>query len=215
EPEREARKTASSLEIWVNGQPFKTIELTGTENRWSPITVDLTERFAMGRNQVELRCLQPVALMSVQLMTSLYVPWTVEPGKVAQKSPDLNFDVAFDKTETVIGDVVTCRVGYERKDRGNGMLLAEIGLPPGVEVDRESLAQALRKQARGGQSFDIQPDRVVLYLWPWRNEKNTLEFTFRPRFAMKAKTVRSLLYDYYNPDAQVLIAPARFVVREK
>lgn len=215
EPEREARKTASSLEIWVNDQPFKTIELTGTENRWSPITVDLTERFAMGRNQVELRCPQPVALMSAQLMTSLYVPWTVEPGKVAQKSPDLNFDVTFDKTETVIGDVVTCRVGYERKDRGNGMLLAEIGLPPGVEVDRESLTQALRKQARGGQSFDIQPDRVVLYLWPWRNEKNTLEFTFRPRFAMKAKTVRSLLYDYYNPDAQVLIAPARFVVREK
>ncbi|HNJ42915.1 MAG TPA: hypothetical protein PKZ53_20700, partial [Acidobacteriota bacterium] len=124
EQEREARKMASALEVWVNGQPFKTIDLTGVENRLSPITVDLTERFTSGRNQVEVRSQQPVALMSAQLMTRLYAPWTVEPGKVAHQSPDLNFNVNFDKIEATLSDVVTCRVDYERKDRGNGMLLA-------------------------------------------------------------------------------------------
>ena len=89
-------------------------------------------------------------------------------------------------------------------------------LKPGKSIGSGCRYQLRQLKAKcEGQSFDIQPDRVVLYLWPWGNEKNTLESTFRPRFAMKAKTVRSLLYDYYNPDAQILIAPARFVVRER
>jgi hypothetical protein len=31
---------------------------------------------------------------------------------------------------------------------------------------------------------------------------------------MKARTAQSVLYDYYNPDEQVVLEPASFVVRQ-
>jgi hypothetical protein len=40
-----------------------------------------------------------------------------------------------------------------------------------------------------------------------------LTFAFRPRYGLKAKTAPSLLYDYYNPDARVVLPPADFVVQ--
>jgi hypothetical protein len=33
-----------------------------------------------------------------------------------------------------------------------------------------------------------------------------------PRFAMKAQAAQSTLYDFYNPDSRVVLAPERFVI---
>ena len=89
------------------------------------------------------------------------------------------------------------------------MMLAEIGLPPGADVDRESLQQAMGNS--GVSEYDVLPDRVVVYLWP-RAGGSKFNFTFKPRLAMNASAAPSILYDYYNPDAHATVAPARFVV---
>ncbi len=60
--------------------------------------------------------------------------------------------------------------------------------------------------------YDILPDRVVVYLWP-RAGGVKFDFKFRPRFGMKAKTAPSIVYDYYNPEARAVVAPARFTVQ--
>jgi hypothetical protein len=59
--------------------------------------------------------------------------------------------------------------------------------------------------------YDILPDRILAYLWP-RAGGTGFSFSFRPRFAMRAKSAPSLLYDYYNPDARTVVAPATFRV---
>ena len=60
--------------------------------------------------------------------------------------------------------------------------------------------------------YDILPDRVIVYLWP-RAGGTKLDFQFRPRFALRAQTAPSLVYDYYNPEARAIAAPTRFVVK--
>lgn len=113
-------------------------------------------------------------------------------------------------TESKIGDVITCHVEVDRfGSAGYGMLLAEIGLPPGADVDRASL-EAARKNS-GITQYDVLPDRVVLYLWP-RGSSVKFNFQFRPRFGMAAKTAPSVMYDYYNPDARVVLPPVKFRV---
>jgi hypothetical protein len=37
------------------------------------------------------------------------------------------------------------------------------------------------------------------------------EFQFRLRYGMDAMTASSLLYDYYNPEANATVVPVRFV----
>ena len=92
------------------------------------------------------------------------------------------------------------------------MLLAEIGLPPGVDVDRASLETAMRGSDCSISQYDVLPDRVVVYLWP-RAGGSSFSFKFKPRLAMDAQSAASTVYDYYNPAARAISAPSRFVVR--
>jgi hypothetical protein len=62
------------------------------------------------------------------------------------------------------------------------------------------------------EKFDVTPDRVVMYLWPAAGGVD-FSFTFRARLRMSALAQPSVLYDYYNPDERVSLAPVRFVVR--
>jgi len=80
---------------------------------------------------------------------------------------------------------------------GYGMLLAEIGLPPGADVDRASLESAMKSSGWTISQYDVLPDRVVVYLWP-RGGGIDFDFKFRPRFALTAKAAPSVVYDYYN-----------------
>jgi hypothetical protein len=92
------------------------------------------------------------------------------------------------------------------------MLLAEIGLPPGAEVDRNSLEQAMKSAGWELNQYDILPDRLIVYLWP-RAGGTKFSFTFKPRFGLRALSAPSILYDYYNPDAHAVVQPAQFTVQ--
>jgi hypothetical protein len=82
-------------------------------------------------------------------------------------SSGLRYSVQYSATGGKAGDEITCYVSAERRGfRGYGMLLAEIGLPPGAEADRESLEHAEQNPQSGIGRYDVLPDRVVFYLWP-------------------------------------------------
>jgi hypothetical protein len=124
----------------------------------------------------------------------------------------LKLRVNFDKTGAKIGEEITCTVEAERVGfRGYGMMLAEIGLPPGADVDRASLERAIQA-ASGLDQYDVLPDRLVVYLWP-RAGGSRFQFKFRSRFGIAAQTAASLVYDYYNPEARAVVAPTKFNIK--
>jgi hypothetical protein len=147
----------------------------------------------------------PVA--SLQVVTTYYVPWQ------ARENQHLRLRTEFDRTETKVMEEITCRVKAERLGSwGGGMLVAEIGLPPGVEVDRSSLDAAKVGSGWGLGRYDVLPDRVVVYLSP-KSSGTEFSFKFRPRLAMTAKSASSTIYDYYNPEATAVVAPTKFTVK--
>ena len=90
------------------------------------------------------------------------------------------------------------------------MILTEIGLPPGADVDRASLEKA--KTEEKFSSYDVLPDKIVVYSWTNSAPMN-FKFKFRPRFGMNAQTAPSIVYDYYNEQARTTIAPVKFLVK--
>jgi hypothetical protein len=76
-------------------------------------------------------------------------------------------------------------------------------------IDRSSLEEA--ETAPGVFGYEIQPDRVVFYLWPNAGGA-TFAFNFRMRYHIEAMTSASNVYDYYNPEANATVAPVRFTV---
>ena len=125
----------------------------------------------------------------------------------------LRLTTTFDKNTAKINEDIVCHVSAERVGfSGYGMMLAEIGLPPGADVDRASLESAMKGSDWAIGQYDVLPDRVVVYLWP-RAGGIKFDFKFRPRFGLTAKAAPSIVYDYYNPLARAVVAPAKFVVR--
>jgi hypothetical protein len=106
------------------------------------------------------------------VLTDYYVPWThtATPENSQhqdQASDTLRLRVQYDKRNVKASEEVRCDVEAERIGfRGYGMMLAEIGLPPGAEVDRDSLETAAKKSGCEMNHYDVLPDRVVVYLWP-------------------------------------------------
>jgi hypothetical protein len=209
---------ATTAEILLNGRHINTVTLPPSHELSNPIIVDLTSYLKTGNNRIEIKRPSGAALASAQLVATHYLPWAkslateAENLKVGAKRA-LRLVVSYDKPEAKIGEDITCRVEAERIGfAGYGMLLAEIGLPPGADVDRASLELAAQNAGYDINHYDVLPDRVVLYLWP-RAGGVKFAFKFKLRYGVQAMTNASSLYDYYNPEARAVVAPTRFVAR--
>ncbi len=216
-----AARTANTLpaaEIIVNGRSVKSVELPAPNRLAGPMTIDLSQFVQAGTNRVEIRRARGSSPASVQAVATYYLPWresvaTQNANWRANGSTGLRLVTKFNKTESSISDQITCHVEAERIGfSGYGMMLAEIGLPPGADVDRASLDQAMKGADWSISQYDILPDRVVVYVWPHAGGTK-FDFKFRPRFGLNAQTAASIVYDYYNPEARAIVAPTRFVVK--
>ena len=204
------------ISIYVDGKPGPELSAPSNARQLTPQRADLTPFLPPGKHTVELRG-GSSASSSVYVNASYYLPWTdpavTGPSVGRSTAESLRYSIQFDRANASPGDVIHCTVHAERIGfRGYGMMLAEVGLPPGADVDRASLDSAVSTASWDLQSYEIQPDRVVFYLWP-RAGGTTFSFAFKPRFRMSAQSSESVLYDYYNPLARTSVSPTRFTVR--
>jgi len=168
---------------------------------------DALRGLSSGRHRLEIRSGGSDWTL-VQATVRYAAPWDA-PSPSSAPAEGLVFERHCGPADVSVGQPVRCWVRAGRRSlRGLGMLIAEIGLPPGAQVDRDELEREVDR-GRGLDHYQIRPDRVVLYLWP---RARVLELTvpFTPRFAADAQSVRSVLYDYYNPDERTVLRPERF-----
>jgi len=207
---------ASEASILVNGRAVRAIHLPNAQDAVGPVTIELADEVTKGANKIEVVRPGGAAAMNAAVITSYYLPWaeseaTAQENFKTGEKRALRLKVAYDHNDAHVGERVHCNVEAERIGfRGYGMMLAEVGLPPGAEVDRASLD--LAEAAPGVSGYEIQPDRVVFYLWPTAGG-SSFSFDFRMRYRIEAMSAPSLVYDYYNPEANASVAPVLFKVR--
>jgi hypothetical protein len=214
--ERDPRASMENkADVFVDGKFINSISLPNENELTDPLIVDLSNFINEGNNRIEVRREGNIAPASAQVVMNYYVAWEqFNAERVKQTNSSLlRLSVNYDKPNAEITETITCNVEAERIGyRGYGMLLAEIGLPPGADVDRQSLEDAMKESGWSFTRYDVLPDKVVAYLWPSAGGVK-FNFKFKPRYGIKAKGSPSQLYDYYNPEARVVIAPIRFVVK--
>jgi hypothetical protein len=199
-----------NLQVVVNGAPMNDIPVAA--DRVEPVIVDLAGKLSAASNSIEVRGAAATPLMA-QLVATHYIDWRDSKSTNLDigASRALRLDYKCDKLNPIVMEEVNCSVEAERIGfRGYGMLLAEIGTPPGADVSRESLEAALQNDSLS--RYDILPDRIVLYLWSKAGGAK-FNFKFRPRYRINAQTPASIVYDYYNPEAHATISPLRFVAK--
>ena len=205
---RDDAAKAADVEVQVNGASAGKVVLPAGRSVRAPLVVDIARFLHPGANQVSLTGFGDRA-QQVQWTAAWYEPWE---GKRPAKEMDM--EVRFSTLNAKVTAPVECDVAISRPSfRGYGMMIAEIGLPPGAEADRGVLEDLIANSKNGVDSYEVAPDRVTFYVWP-RAADVKFRFLFRPRYAMKARAAASVLYDYYNPDERVVLVPERFVVAQ-
>ncbi len=197
--------TGEKTAIFINGEKVQEIPID-EKSLANPFVLDISQHLEANENTIEIKGTGNSRLTMAQIVSSHFSAW--KDAKL--DSPFFDLKVVFDKTEAKIGDEITCAVEIERKNNADGMILAEIGIPPAVDVDRNSLERA--KAENSLSSYDILPDKIVIYYWAGRGKKS-FSFKFKPRYGINALNATSTVYDYYNPEARATIAPIRFTVK--
>lgn len=209
---------ATKAEVFVDGVSAGVITLPPAGEIAMPVETNLSRFLASGAHRVEVKQASGAARASYQMVANYYIPWSntnigTDLHHESSSNEAVRLAVNYDKQDAAIGDVVRCSVDAERMGfRGYGMMLAEIGLPPGAEVDRASLERAMRDSGWQINQYDVLPDRVIVYLWPYAGGTK-FTFDFKERYGVNALTTASTLYDYYNPDARAVVQPVRFTVK--
>jgi hypothetical protein len=182
----------------------------------APRSLDLTNLLKLGHNELAFTSDHDAPLASAETTASYYIPWA-ESAKPTQTKTQTGKDYGLDfgyrcaVDNAKVGQPIDCTVDARRFGSSSyGMLLAEVGLPPGADVDRASLAKLLDNWTIS--RYELQPDRIVFYIWSWRAEGTHFSFRFTPRYVIHAKAAPATLFDYYNPDLKTVLAPQTFSV---
>jgi len=221
EKELAARSGGAEFTLSVNGAVLDAAGGQEPQNNArllnAPQTIDLTSLLKPGQNTITFAGKGDVALASAEATAWFYTPWpSSETSEATQtrtgKDYGLDFNYSCATGDLKVGQPVDCTVGARRfGSSGYGMLLAEVGLPPGADVDRASLGKLLDSWTIS--RYELEPDRIIFYLWSWRAEGSHFDFRFTPRYAIHAKAGPATLFDYYNPDLQITLIPQVFEVK--
>ncbi len=204
-----ANRTA---EVFVNGQKVQDVQLPPSNQLAFPLSVDLP--VAALENKVEVKIGGNASAVMAQIVSNHYISWadSLADGRNINQSRQLRLDYNCDKSTAKPLEEINCHVEAERIGfRGYGMLLAEIGIPPGADVSRESLEKA-KENNWNFSRYDILPDKIIVYLWSQAGGTK-FDFKFKPRYGINANSAPSIVYDYYNPEAKATVAPLRFTVK--
>jgi alpha-2-macroglobulin-like protein len=204
-----------SFHLTVNGTAMNA-EALKTDPRLleAPRTVDVTAMLKPGMNTLVFSSAGDAALASADATANFYVPWKGDAATIkTQTGGDAGLDFGYScaANDAHVGNAIECSVRARRfGSQSYGMMLAEVGLPPGAEVDRSSLARLLDEGTIS--RYELQPDRIVFYLWSAQAAGSHFTFRFTPRYTIHAKAAPATLSDYYNPDLNVVLAPYLFSV---
>ncbi|MFO0744945.1 MAG: MG2 domain-containing protein [Myxococcota bacterium] len=170
--------------------------------------VDLSEQLAEGDHEVTLDYTGTGNLMW-QVSGQHWLPWSAVP---ADPPSPLSIDVEYDKTHLTTDDVINVTVTVSNSDPDTtGMMMAEVGLPPGFDLDTTALDALLGK----GQvaRYDKTALRLVVYLEPIApNAPATFGYALRARYPLEATAPESETYLYYDKSVRAGSGPVGLVV---
>jgi hypothetical protein len=222
--ERGAADTRGTLEVIFNGKPVEKLTLTPENN-------DLLHQFVFkgsdakggdakglspeGANTVEIR-FEGKGGLAYQVVGSYFLPWDEKPANEA-----LSIDVTYERTQLAQDDIVTATATIRSNlSKSANMVMVDLGIPPGFDLLSEDLQVFVEKTANNKsgrlEKFSLTATQAILYfnsLGP--GETVTLHFRLRAKYPIRARTFKSRVYEYYDPDVSSVARPVLLEVRQR
>jgi hypothetical protein len=216
--EKGAADVQGRLEVLLNGKSVRKLTLTPENN-------DLLHQFVLkgleskgsgaeGANTVEIR-FEGKGGLAYQVVGSYFLPWDEKP-----LNEPLSINVAYDRTRLAQNDIATATATITNNlTKSANMVMVDLGIPPGFDLLSEDLQTFVEKTADQKsarlEKFSLTATQAILYfnaLAP--GETVTLHFRLRAKYPIRARTFRSRVYEYYDPDVSSVARPVQLEVRQ-
>jgi hypothetical protein len=200
-----------SLQVMLDGREVKTLNLTAGNN-------ELLHQFVFKGidthqpNSIRLR-FEGAGSLAYQVVVRSFIPWDDKPT-----TEPLSINIAYDRTRLPQNDIATETVTIRNNlAKTANMVMVDLGIPPGFDLLSEDL-QALQEKAAGAnaghlEKFSLTATQAILYfngLAP--HQEVTLKVRLRAKYPIRAHTLQSRLYEYYDPDVSSIARPVKLEV---
>ncbi len=209
-----AADVRGTVEITLNWRAVEKLTLTSENN-------DLFHQFVLknvdsaGANQIGLR-FEGKGSLAYQVVGRYFLPWTERP----EREP-LSIDVTYDRNRLAQDDVATATAMVRNNmTKVANMVMIDLGIPPGFDLLSEDL-QAMQEKTvsqKGGklEKFSQTATQAILYLDSVPATGTvTVKYRLRAKYPIRAKTLLSRTYEYYDQAVGSVAAPVQLEVRKR
>ncbi len=188
-----APKTDATVAVKLNGEIVaeRTFDDFNADVLWQ---VELSDQAIEGDNAVELEY-EGIGNLMYQINGTYYLPWDeVEPDKTGP----LDIQVEYDKTQLSVDDTIHVTVTVSNSDPDSkSMIMAELGLPPGFDLDTTELQQL---QQQGVVSkIEKTAMQLLVYIDNVSPEAPLVfGYDLTAQYPLEASAPKSETYFYYN-----------------
>ena len=212
--EKGAADVRGTVVVLLNGKPIEKLELTPENN-------DLLHQFVFKNFSTE--SVSTVGLqfkgkggLAYQVVGSYYVPWDEKSA-----GEPLSIDVAYDRTRLAQDDIATASATVRNNlQKTANMVMVDLGIPPGFDLLSEDLQDYQEKSAhhKSGHlsKFSLTATQALLYFDSFApGEVVTLKYRLRAKYPIRARTFKSQVYEYYDPEIASVARPVQLEVRKR
>lgn len=196
----------AKVTVALNGAPVSELAVTPEDCDVMRL-VDLGEQTKAGNNTVALT-IEGEGSMLYQVVGRFYTPWSA--AQPVQEP--MSIEVAYDKTQLAVNDVVTARVKVTNNRPGAAqMIIVDLGIPPGFEVQTADLEKLVEDKTI--QKYEMTGRQIIVYFERIAGS-GVIEFQYglRAKFPLRAQTPSSRVYEYYNPENEGTASPQAILV---
>ncbi len=206
-----ASDVRGSVHVMLDGREVKTLNLTANNN-------DLLQQFvfkgidAHQTSSVRLH-FEGAGSLAYQVVGRSFIPWDEKPA-----AEPLSINIAYDRTRLSQNDIATETVTIRNNlSKTANMIMVDLGIPPGFDLLSEDL-QSFQEKANGAdagrlEKFSLTATQAILYfngLAP--HQEVALKVRLRAKYPIRAHTLQSRLYEYYDPDVSSTARPVKLEV---
>jgi uncharacterized protein YfaS (alpha-2-macroglobulin family) len=162
-----------------------------------------------GSHKLELRASGKANVM-YQVVGRYYRPWK----EVGGKQEPLTVKVEYDRRELKVDDLLTAKVDVRYNlDRTTFMVIVDLGIPPGFTVMPDDFATLVSQNKI--KRYSLTGRQITLYLGEMRKDTPLkISYKLRAKFPIKAKTPKSVAYEYYTPSSRGVQKPELITVEK-
>ena len=212
--EKGAADVRGTLLVLLNGKPAEKLVLTPENN-------DLLHQFvfkgidSQSANAVEIR-FEGKGGLAYQVVGTYFLPWDQKPA-----NEPLAIDVTYDRTRLAQDDIATASATVKNNmNKTANMVMVDLGIPPGFDLLSEDL-QAYQDKSTGAKSghlskFSLTATQAVLYFDSFSaGDAVIVKFRLRAKYPIRARTFKSRVYEYYDPEVSSVARPVQLEVHRR